>query len=86
MSFEMQYEINGQKVSEAAWRKHVFEEEPRRIVREHMEEIASRAKAIKCPEHGAGAVNAEVVESGGTYSVKTDCCCEASAALLEAVV
>lgn len=84
MGFEMGYKIGNRKVSQREFEKHLFEDEPQRIVREHMEGIAATARAIVCPEHGANAVEARVVKSGDSYDVHTECCCEASAELLTA--
>ncbi len=60
----------------------MFEDEPRRIVREHMENVAAKARRIVCPKHGSGGVTATVVERDESCDVRTECCCETSAELV----
>jgi hypothetical protein len=85
VEFKFEHKIGNRKVSQREWGKHLFEDEPRRIMREHMEGIAAKARAVVCPEHGPGGVTASVIPSGDSYAVHTECCCEAAAALVRSL-
>jgi hypothetical protein len=62
----IEYTIGGRKVSEREFHKHMFEDEPLRIVR---------------PVHGESPT-AEVVRTSKGYNVESSSCCEAAAELV----
>jgi hypothetical protein len=72
---EMRYEIDGRKVSEDEWLKHL-EDEAVRSVREAVADAAKRAAAIPCPEHGEYAsISIQPSAEGATVHVQA--CCKA---------
>lgn len=49
MGVNIEYKIGNRRVSKREWEKHVFHQEPRRMVRENVE---SKIRSVRCPTHG----------------------------------
>ncbi len=72
MPFEIEYKINGRKVSESEWTRHIANEAKSVAV----EELKGRVAKLRCPVHGRSPKVVTTTKVGDRVKFQIEACCD----------
>lgn len=75
----IEYKIGGRKVSQREWERHLFEQEPKRLIRENVE---GKLRGLRCPKHGESP-RPTFRETSRGFDLSVSTCCEELEALVQ---
>jgi hypothetical protein len=73
MGFDMEYTIGGRKVSKREWEKHLFEDTPRNLAKQTVEE---RLRGLRCPTHGETPTLSNMRDTSQGWDFTISACCD----------
>ncbi|OAI39848.1 hypothetical protein AYO39_02360 [Actinobacteria bacterium SCGC AG-212-D09] len=72
MGIQLQYKINGRKVSHAEWLRHLGEEAKAKAV----DDVKARVARLRCPTHGKSPRAVRTTKSGDRVNFEISACCD----------
>ena len=72
MGFELEYKIDGRKVSKDAWLRHISDEAQTEAVKE----LEQRVTKLRCSVHGISPRIVQKTKHGGRFEFNISACCD----------